>query len=113
MIRRSRVPVRIPTDPAVLGYVAGLIDGEGNLTISKSLDRKKGRSVSHTPTLQIGNTDPRMAAWLHEQLGGSVDHPDTPTSRPAGPSRTGSPSTAGACTGPTSTSSSWPSCRTW
>jgi hypothetical protein len=78
MIRRSRVPVRIPVDPAVLGYVAGLIDGEGNLTISKSIDRKKGRHYSYTPTLQIGNTDPRMTAWLRGRLGGSVDQVTAP-----------------------------------
>jgi hypothetical protein len=65
----------------VLGDVASLPDGEGNLTLSTSLDRKRGRTSSHTPTLESKNTDPRTTAWLHERLGGSVDHPAAPARR--------------------------------
>lgn len=53
--------------PTELAYLAGIIDGEGCV----SLQVRKGRYV--TPTIQITNTDRRLTDWLLDHIdGGSV-----------------------------------------
>lgn len=59
--KRFRLPkAKIPTDPAVLGYIAGLMDGEGCLT------RQNGRW-----RVQIAMTDQPVIEWLG-RIGGTV-----------------------------------------
>jgi hypothetical protein len=51
--------------PFEIGWLAGIVDGEG--CISLGVNRKK----YVTPTVQISNTDIRLAEWLIEHCGGS------------------------------------------
>lgn len=61
---RKRQPVLgLPDDPAVLGYIAGLLDGEGNITIR----RPPARSVQIT----IANSYEPLMQWL-TTFGGAV-----------------------------------------
>ncbi len=46
-------------------YLAGLIDGEGNIGISGA-----GRSISLIVSLQIGSTDHHLLEWVAERFGG-------------------------------------------
>lgn len=55
--------LRIPDDPAVRAYLAGLLDGEGCITIRPA----PKRSVQ----VQIANTDESLMRWL-EGFGGFV-----------------------------------------
>lgn len=52
--------------PFELGYVAGLLDGEGCITASIHRDQYTVLSVS------IANTHKGVIDWLHKKLGGSV-----------------------------------------
>lgn len=61
---RSRT-IQIPSDPFVLGYIAGLLDGEGHLQI------KKG-SKSIGCKMSIYSTTPEIMQWLLKNFGGAV-----------------------------------------
>jgi hypothetical protein len=52
-----------------VAYMAGLIDGEGCIHISR--DNKNGH-VYYTLILTIANSDPRMLLWIEERFGGKV-----------------------------------------
>lgn len=62
--------VRIPDDPAKIGYLAGLLDGEGNL----QLRVRDGCSIGGK--LAIYSTTPGVIEWLIENVGGHArwDH---------------------------------------
>lgn len=70
---RSPRTLTVPTDPAVLGYIAGMFDGEGNLYWRRLTDY--GCSVRVT----IYSTTPEVIEWLHTTMGGVVrwDHKRT------------------------------------
>lgn len=55
--------ITIPTDPAVLGYIAGLFDGEGHL---------RWRLRTNSASFNIYNTNVEVITWLHTTLGGQV-----------------------------------------
>jgi hypothetical protein len=56
-----------------LGYIAGFFDGEGSVTIHENFrPSPRGKSPNHTLQVSIGNTDPRVLAWLHKYFGGSL-----------------------------------------
>lgn len=63
--------VTVPTDPFILGYFAGLLDGEGNLQMKPKHD---GKSVGCK--LAIYNTNADVMAWLEGNIGGKArwDH---------------------------------------
>lgn len=52
--------------PEAAGYVAGILDGEGSIT----LVCRRGKSP--LTTVVAGNTDRAMIDWLHTHLGGRV-----------------------------------------
>ena len=55
-------------------YLAGILDGEGCLSVGWRLKKYI------TPTLQVTNTDKRLIDWLLDTLGGSVyEQPARPT----------------------------------
>lgn len=56
---------------AELAYLAGIVDGEGYLTVHRH------KNCSYSTTLGVTNTDVRMIHWLHQHFGGSSG----PTSR--------------------------------
>lgn len=62
-----RQTIKVPTDPVVIGYLAGLFDGEGNVQFKM---KHSGRSLSCK--LGIYNTDPNIHEWLVEKIGGKV-----------------------------------------
>jgi hypothetical protein len=73
VIKRSRLRALDPADqarlerlrsnPAFVGYFAGLLDGEGTIT--------SGRAVTNQH-LHVTNTSPEMLAWLVEHIGGTL-----------------------------------------
>ncbi len=62
-----------------IAYTAGLVDGEGCITIHQ----RPGRNYIE---LFITNTDPRMIGWLHERWGGAATwlYPTNPRHKPRG-----------------------------
>jgi hypothetical protein len=74
-------PVTIPTDQAILGYVAGLIDGEGTIAIT-SVAAKGSVNRSHGLKIVMSNCDETLIAWWMETIGGSLTiKPGTATAR--------------------------------
>jgi hypothetical protein len=57
--------------PAELAYAAGLIDGEGTITIVRrcgSANREgKRKNRYHELVVELANTDRRMIEWLHQR----------------------------------------------
>lgn len=67
--RKAKFPIRVPTDPALVGYIAGLIDGEGCIRLHQQ--RHPGyANESYSPQLQIGMTYQPLLDWLVEHVGG-------------------------------------------
>ena len=54
-------------DLAERAYIAGIIDGEGTITLNR-----KHRNNAHSPEITVANTDLRLLEWLKEKLGGSI-----------------------------------------
>lgn len=63
---------------AVLAYTAGIIDGEGCISIGKTRSqytRKDGqRARAYYVQVSAATNDPRLADWLHGQFGGWKGH---------------------------------------
>ena len=57
----SPATISLPTKEAELGYLAGLLDGEGSVRF------RRGR-----PFVAIYNTDKRVMKWLTDHVGGNV-----------------------------------------
>lgn len=73
----SRESITIPSDKATLAYIAGIIDGEGCISVSKQSTRegKPRESTTHSPKIIISNTDARLFIWLRDVLGVCNVHP--------------------------------------
>lgn len=55
---------------AELGYMAGIIDGEGTLSIQFTRrSKKEGRTRRLRPYLEISNTNQNLIIWLREKIG--------------------------------------------
>ena len=90
---RSHSQIVIPerglkmSDKAMWGYVAGIVDGEGTITICRSendVHRKKDYTtksgiktceyhytgIGYHATVSVKNTDKRLMEWLKSRLGG-------------------------------------------
>lgn len=75
----KRQTVVVPTGEA-LGYFAGLIDGEGSLTLQTYEAQRRGnRSLWR---IMIYNTNYLIIRWLLSNVGGQVAGPDKRGSRP-------------------------------
>lgn len=60
--------------PTELAYIAGIVDGEGNIGIYELKSRPNGRAKEYIglfPRLCIANTDARLFGWLLPRLPGS------------------------------------------
>ena len=57
---------------AELAYFAGIIDGEGCLSLTVGKRRANGLSLTRATQLYVGNTDPRVIQWIQSRFGGSV-----------------------------------------
>ena len=65
----------LPTGAAELGYVAGILDGEGTIEIRKWTDGGLGMvNPSHTVRVSINNTHAELMAYLHGMCGGRLYH---------------------------------------
>ncbi|KKN51724.1 hypothetical protein LCGC14_0620110 [marine sediment metagenome] len=52
-------------------YLAGIIDGEGYVSILKKCDRESPRYQSY---VAVSNTHHELIRWINEEFGGSVHH---------------------------------------
>lgn len=59
----------IPDSPSDLAYAAGLLDGEGSISIAVSYG---GKNPNHTLKVAINNTSRDMIQWLVDTFGGRV-----------------------------------------
>jgi hypothetical protein len=50
-------------------YLAGIIDGEGCITISRGVHKKQNNNVYYQAVLHVANTDKRMIDWIIEITG--------------------------------------------
>ena len=57
---------------AELAYFAGIIDGEGCLSLTSGKRRPEGHAVTRSTQIYVGNTDPRVIQWIHARFGGSI-----------------------------------------
>lgn len=55
----------------LLAYMAGIIDGEGCLTISRQI-RKDRKNPSFKTSITVSNTDRRLVDIFHENFGGVI-----------------------------------------
>ena len=55
-----------------LGYLGGIIDGEGTIVIAKTDKAGNKRSFHYSAILSVTNTDKRLMDWLKENVGGGV-----------------------------------------
>lgn len=62
-------------DKAKYSYLAGIIDGEGCLLVSRS---NRGNYMNYYGRIHVKNTDYRLIQWLLDHFGGNV-HSGTPT----------------------------------
>jgi hypothetical protein len=56
-------------DKAKYSYLAGIIDGEGSLIISRS---NRGNYMNYYGRIHVKNTDYRLIQWLLDKFGGNV-----------------------------------------
>lgn len=56
-------------EPVTLAYVAGIIDGEGTIFISKGKPAKERVTPTYVGCLRVGNTDKRLIDFLHVTFG--------------------------------------------
>lgn len=66
------------SDKARFSYLAGIIDGEGCLTIGAG---RKQYCVNYNSIINVANTDIRLIKWLHENFGGKYYSIKKPTPR--------------------------------
>jgi len=57
------------SDKAKYGYLAGILDGEGCLSITAG---QKATCINYNSTLQVQNTSKQLIDWLQTKFGGSV-----------------------------------------
>lgn len=62
-----RQTIEMPSDQATLGYIAGLVDGEGTISLYKREDLRGNKVVM----IQIGMTHKATIEWLHK-IGGTI-----------------------------------------
>lgn len=62
-------------DINTLGYLAGVIDGEGHIGIEKTKRNNKARYISprYMPNVCVINTSKELIDWLQRKWGGSVN----------------------------------------
>jgi hypothetical protein len=78
MSGRSCKRCDVPGDPRRLAYLAGIIDGEGNIGIQKVPATAVVGAIndSYTVCLTVTNTDARLIHWLLTDIGGSLSVSD-------------------------------------
>ena len=70
---RARLPLMPPElTEAERGYVAGLIDGEGSISLLRASQRGRGYADYHHLQVRVHNTHLGLLEWLKSKLGGAV-----------------------------------------
>lgn len=57
-----------------IAYLAGIIDGEGSLTIGNYSANKKTGVLHYQTVLNINNTDKDLIDWIFATFGGNICH---------------------------------------
>lgn len=60
------------TEGEKLAYLAGLVDGEGTITITKQKNNKRKRTMGYRVRLTVGSTDRLVLEWCKENFGGTI-----------------------------------------
>lgn len=60
------------TEPIDLAYAAGIIDGEGSISISVAQPNYGRNSPYYYVLVKVGNTDLVLVNWLRKSFGGSI-----------------------------------------
>lgn len=70
------------SDKAKFSYLAGIIDGEGCLTIGAG---KKGNVTNYNSIIMVANTNEKLIKWLQHNFGGNYykSGRDVPNQKPA------------------------------
>ncbi len=55
-----------------LAYVAGVIDSEGSISISRTAARGRAVTPKYVARLGVGSCDHKLLAWLLAEFGGSI-----------------------------------------
>lgn len=64
----------MPDNPAILGYLAGMLDADGSISIVRAFDKQLSKSPSHSIKVSITNTDKNLCEWLTDTVkGGSIN----------------------------------------
>lgn len=63
---------------AELAYFAGILDGEGCLSITSGKRRSTSTALTRSTQIYVGNTDPRIIEWIQARFGGSIALRPTP-----------------------------------
>lgn len=64
-----------------MAYIAGLIDGDGSISLIKRSD-KKCLSPLYYPSIQLSKSTPLLADFLHESFGGYKQHVQRDAKKP-------------------------------
>lgn len=59
--------------PTEISYLAGIIDGEGTISLGRVPPSQRGISQAIIMRLQITNTDRRLLDWILERCGGRIN----------------------------------------
>lgn len=68
-------------DISILAYAAGIIDGEGTISLIKEQRKKTPLGYSITLHVQVSNTEEWLCHWLQMQFAGYVSSPYQPKGR--------------------------------
>ena len=65
--------ITVPTEPTVLAYIAGIVDGEGCITATTISSNSKHDPTRrcHVLSLAISNTNEALVNWLLESIPGT------------------------------------------
>jgi hypothetical protein len=61
-----------PREAALVGYLAGIFDGEGTVGIKKYLPKGKNRTMCYYLYLYVGMQDKEVMYLFHDILGGNI-----------------------------------------
>jgi len=59
-------------EPTQLSYIAGIIDGEGSISIIRQVHTAHSAYYSYFGRVQVGMTDKIIPAWLQAEFGGEL-----------------------------------------
>jgi hypothetical protein len=69
-------------DNTDLAYLAGIIDGEGTITIARApRNNTKHKVPYYIPHMKVCNTDKALIDWIHQNFGGRLNNERKPTDK--------------------------------